>query len=89
MISAQGRNPSALAAGCIYLATMELGVHITQKQLARAAFVTDNTIRRTNSYLVRTLQSYGGHSGGVGCENFNEKSTSKSITLPSSLNSVV
>lgn len=49
--SAQGRNPSALAAGCVYLAASELGIHVTHRQLAKSSFVAENTIRRTCAYL--------------------------------------
>jgi transcription initiation factor TFIIB len=49
--SAQGKNPSSLAACCVYVASTNLGIGVTQRRLAGAAFVTENTIRRTCSFL--------------------------------------
>ncbi|RLG46780.1 MAG: hypothetical protein DRN92_04555, partial [Thermoproteota archaeon] len=40
-----GREPAGTAAGAVYLATQEEGIHRTQRELAQAVSVTEVTVR--------------------------------------------
>lgn len=46
-----GRNPAGVAAGCLYTATQEQGVALTQTEIAEVAGVTPVTLRRTYTDL--------------------------------------
>lgn len=49
-----GRNPSGVAAGCLYTAASERNYPLTQKQAADVAGVTEVTLRSTFSTLTQT-----------------------------------
>lgn len=54
---AQGRNPSALAAACIYITALERGEWVSQRRLAQLAFVAEATIRSACFLLKAIIQS--------------------------------
>lgn len=51
-----GKSPQGLAAAAIYIAARRLGVKVTQGELAKAAQVTDVTIRNRYKEMVESLK---------------------------------
>ncbi len=50
-----GRSPSGMAAACVYISTRYAGGHVTQKEIAEVAQVTEVTIRNRYKELSKNL----------------------------------
>jgi len=51
-----GREPAGTAAGAVYLATQEAGIHRTQRELAQAVSVTEVTVRNRYREFVEKVR---------------------------------
>ena len=54
-----GRSPISLAAACIYLASLNSGLSITQKEVARVSGITEVTLRNRCKELVEVAKRRG------------------------------
>jgi transcription initiation factor TFIIB len=54
-----GRSPISLAAACIYLASLNSGLSITQKEVARVSGITEVTLRNRCKELVEVARRRG------------------------------
>jgi transcription initiation factor TFIIB len=51
-----GRDPRGLAAGAIYIASILTNNRVTQREISKAAGITEVTVRNRYKELVRKLQ---------------------------------